>query len=420
MSFVTLRVVIQSDIVPRHFKIYNAGMPASSQRNSMKLGTWLFCSFVALIAISISGILLWTSMTSSTMAGCGTASTCSQVLASPWSHVLGVPVSLFAVCVYTLMLMMLWHVRSGTRANASTQRSAAWLLAMCSVAVIAAVIWFMGLQVFVIGAACAYCIASHIAGVLAAGPLLWNFRSARQAGSFGVAAVVALIAVQLALPSSGGFQATRIGQGVLANFDEGTGSDRRVGLLDGLIVFKPAGLPHLGELDAPIVMAEVMDYTCPHCKQLHAQLETLRKRSDDAYLIVILPTPLSSTCNSNLKSTGKGHGAACAMATYMLGLWHQQPDLFEQTHDAVMRSDAYTLDEMKDVLQQALGEAPPQLTQESKEAAKKLIANNVKLQQRLGPGMPQLAVGSVLIRGRPYRIEDLAELIAESQANNRE
>lgn len=339
------------------------------------------------------------------------------MLSSRWSHVANLPVSIFAVGLYALMLLMLWHIRPGSKSRVSVHQSASALLVMSSVAVVVAVAWFAGLQAWVIGSWCRYCSASHVAGLVAAILLLQRLRFSKTAALPGMMGVVLLISLQVLLPAPG-FDVNRFNATHAVAFDIGKGDQRLVGLLDGTLIFKPSDVPHLGSLGASIVMAEIMDYTCPHCKELQEQLDTLQVRSGQSFLIMILPTPLSSACNPNLKATGPGHQDACRIATYMLQLWFENPVFFQEAHKTVMRSDAYTWTEVKAVIEQANGGSLPALSITSEKQAAELIERNVQLQQRLGPAMPQLAVGTILIRGRPYSVEELASVIDESQASD--
>src|SRR5690606_3513530 len=55
-------------------------------------------------------------------------------------------------------------------------------------------------------------------------------------------------------------------------FDTGPGMDRQLTLLRGAVRVEPHQFPVMGSPDAPVVIAEIYDYTCPHCRRLHSQL----------------------------------------------------------------------------------------------------------------------------------------------------
>src|SRR5947207_1786295 len=63
-------------------------------------GMLLLLRLLMLAAIGIAAYLAWTSLSGSSVAGCGPDSGCDQVLHSRWGYWFGIPVSLLALIIY--------------------------------------------------------------------------------------------------------------------------------------------------------------------------------------------------------------------------------------------------------------------------------------------------------------------------------
>ena len=122
----------------------------------------LLISLISIVAIGVSAYLVWASLQSQGVAGCGGSSMvdCDEVLSSRWSRWLGVPVSLFGLLTYLGILALAWP--------AAKQDSSRLLTLLLSLALMAAgsAAWFVGLQIFIVQSFCLYCIVVHLCGVL--------------------------------------------------------------------------------------------------------------------------------------------------------------------------------------------------------------------------------------------------------------
>src|SRR5262245_38011196 len=118
-------------------------------------------------AAGIAGYLLYVSMTEGALpAGCGQGSGCSEVLTSRWSAVFGIPVSAPAIAIYGTFLVATFFIGA---AIPSRVQALAWqLLLLLSTAIVAAAIWFIGLQFVDLGAICPWCMAEHALGAVLA------------------------------------------------------------------------------------------------------------------------------------------------------------------------------------------------------------------------------------------------------------
>jgi len=159
-------------------------------------------------ALIISGYLLLHTLNASTLAGCDGSSGCGEVLSSPWSHIGFIPVSIFAVVLYLLLLAL--------SIPGLTNRLGAYrfpVVLFLAVTVISGVIWFVSLQAFVIRAFCAYCMAAHILGASGAALLLVYTRKESKSvpakrnwipAGAGIAAFAGFALLQSLLPQRSG------------------------------------------------------------------------------------------------------------------------------------------------------------------------------------------------------------------------
>ena len=126
----------------------------------------------ATVALVVSGYLAYTTLTSSTVAGCsGSLFDCQSVLKSQWSRWFGVPVSVLAALTYVGLLGSLAATQTGSRQRRNTM----WLaVSALSLSAGLAAIWFISLQVFVLNHLCAYCLTAHGCGLLLAMMILFK------------------------------------------------------------------------------------------------------------------------------------------------------------------------------------------------------------------------------------------------------
>lgn len=162
----------------------------STNLNSVSLGrrSLIGIRCLAATALAVSGYLSWITLTHGTVAACSDASShiaCDHVLRSPWSRWLGIPVSLFGFAVYFLILLLSGLVTSSGTNERSTEKarrgpdSSLGILVGLATIASGSAFWFLGLQVFVIGRFCLYCIAVHVCGIAIAVILVANRWSER-------------------------------------------------------------------------------------------------------------------------------------------------------------------------------------------------------------------------------------------------
>lgn len=356
---------------------------------------------VSVSAAALSAMLLYQSLSGADVPGCGAGSSCDEVLSSPWSKVLGIPVAAPAILVYLAALAATFLVTSASLRT----RSLGWrVLIFASLLAAAAGVWFTTVQVMHLGQLCKWCTATHAHGVvlailvLVAAPLSREHGRVSPAGAGllvvgACAAVVALAAVQTLSPTST-MRVYRLKEGVSTGLD-------------------PAQQPILGDPAAETVLVELFDYNCPHCRKLHHFLEQARQRYGEQLAIVPLPVPLDADCNFLVKETEPRFGTSCELATTALAVWRAKPAAFAAFHGWAMSGDTPpTPEEALDhavslVGADAMGEAllDPRI--------KEMLTSHARLFSLIGGNLPQIVAPEGLIFGRPEEAQELFQSLED-------
>jgi uncharacterized membrane protein len=126
---------------------------------------------LAWLAFGVSTYLAWTAITNTPVAGCSVGSHhgCDTVLSSTWSKWLGVPVAVPGLACYATLAGL--SVLLGVQSSAGRWISTALIL-LATVAA-GASLWFIALQLFVIGDFCRYCLAADICGIALGAIAAW-------------------------------------------------------------------------------------------------------------------------------------------------------------------------------------------------------------------------------------------------------
>ncbi len=302
--------------------------PAQSVHRPITPGNRWFLSGAVLAAAgaaAITGYLLVVSLASwGQPLGCGSGSGCAEVLGSRWAEVLGIPVSaaalgvdlaVIALCVLALTRNVGWETRP---------------LAVLAGCLLAAAIWFLGLQWFAVGAFCPWCVAAHALGVLSALLILAGLPQSIPRTLPHLLTGVLLGAVLAGLQVWGPQPVREMG--VVAGAQgqvRGEAGARQLTFLDGALEFELDEVPRLGPVDAPHVIVVLNDYCCPHCREAHNQLLEALAKSPGELAIVLLPAPLDADCNPAEEETSPRFEDSCELAELALALWRVDPQAFE-------------------------------------------------------------------------------------------
>jgi len=111
---------------------------------------------VAFCAVGLADSLYLTFFEANAIASCGPSASlgCASVLASSYSRLLGMPISLLAAIWF---LVMAW--------NQALRQPSYWLTVLLSALGLLAIAYLIYVELFLLGAFCAYCTLGHISGL---------------------------------------------------------------------------------------------------------------------------------------------------------------------------------------------------------------------------------------------------------------
>jgi uncharacterized membrane protein len=304
-------------------------------RQSWPWWRWTLTGLSAL-ALALSAYLGWHYLTGGPVIGCGSGSSCDEVLSGRWSSVGGVlPVSGLAAGTYLAMLVASLFI--GPKTDAPVRRLAWRAMVVLVGAAAGSAVWFTILQKWVVGAFCPYCMAAHIIGVLLAALVLWrapgqfgddstevalknaapNAATTRRVS--GALPAISLVSVGLAL--AGILAACQIG------FPPPTVS-RGGESQNNLTAIDPHATPLVGSPDAPYVVTLLFDYKCSHCQQLHFMLDEAIRRHGGKLAFALCPTPLNTKCNPYVPRDVEEFKDSCELARVALAVWLARREAF--------------------------------------------------------------------------------------------
>ena len=310
--------------------------PSTVPASPTRWTRWSLCLF-SLLGCGVAAYLLSVSLAHRDLpAGCGQGSGCDEVLNSRWSQVFGVPVSGPAVAVYAGLLFSTLFL--GPRKSPVQRRTAWTALILLAVVLVGSGIWFVVLQLAVIGAVCPWCLGEHGLGLLVAAIVFSSAPLARTQSPANDSETTPSLSIGRVL-GSGGIGVALVGGLALAqtlveyhppqvqrlpageNADTGPGPDRLISVLNGRLTLVPHDLPLLGSADAPKLLVVLFDYCCPHCWATHGYLLDGLAAHKDELAVLLLPTPLNSKCNPYWEQTEPRFEHACELARLALAVW---------------------------------------------------------------------------------------------------
>jgi protein-disulfide isomerase/uncharacterized membrane protein len=243
---------------------------------------------------------------------------CDTVVTSPYGMLLGVPVSIWALGFYALLLVVTLRVTSMHAVRRDRARADAFALAVAGALFSA---YLAGISVFVLKTVCVLCAGLYVVSAVSlaaawfeAWPLRqaatrlrerWDSLRSRPALSIGAgAAVIGVFAVSGWLGAQTRLTREQVLQSNPQFFDWYTSQP---------IVETPlAGGHSQGAEKAPIQLDEFSDFECPHCAQAYVTLKDLLPRYQSQIRFTYHHFPLSDECNDAM--TQRGHEHACHAA----------------------------------------------------------------------------------------------------------
>lgn len=365
---------------------------------------------------------------------------CDTVLNSEWATWFGVPVSLLGAGAY-LLLVAGFFLKP-------RQEVWTWLRvpAFC-IALSAA--WFIYLQsVRLDGAFCMWCMSEHAIGLtvlfllLLYGPAAVNHRHRvvlpgldeadvpRETGPLippgpTVAAawmMAALPAAVLVLGQSLDSHTyavqgrNLIGSVTEGRYDEAGEAEEAYEMFDGRVRLVPSKHPVIGRVNAPYVVVEVVDYTCPRCARFNKLLPEARRLLGVDYAFMVVTSPQSHYCNKHYaqefnNTTDAMHENACELAELAHAVWIVNPGRFETFHEWLFEHHA-ELREMPDLARRRAEELVGKAALDAAFGtgrAPSLVQRDVEIVQALGAGpLPGLYTPHAHFKGIPEAADTLA------------
>lgn len=328
---------------------------------------------LVVVAMSISAYLAYGAMTGDRVVGCGPDSGCDQVLTSKWAYWLNIPVSVFALMTYSVMLGA--SFRLSLKRDAKVQRVTwAWLVGGAMV-VFGAAAWFVGIQAFVLKSFCAYCMTAHACGALASilifvnaplrgsdakpweleklvfiaprvfrriaavavvllavliyGQVKFERKTMVLKPALGTTNSVALVTNAIPEPPKPVVAATNPPTPAPVTVSTPTNSSpaapavakRMLPIYGGRFELDVTDLPIIGSPTNQHVIVSLFDYTCHHCRSMHPLLTEAQRMFSNQLAIVSLPMPLDPLCNPTMRRANPSHTNACALAKLSLAVW---------------------------------------------------------------------------------------------------
>lgn len=279
---------------------------------------------LALAGFALNLYLLSWRIAEGGITGCGGGS-CEQVLASRWSAVFGVPVTVFGALVYAGLMVSLspWGSR---------------LTLPLVGAILGAVFWFILVQAVFIGKFCPWCLAAHGVGlaVVCVSVIRGGFSgSLKNLAMWGYAAFLVIGLVQVYGPVPATHRIDDTPSAAPASV-QARGDGRKASFVDGRKSFDVSAFPRLGSPDAKHVMAEYFDFQCPSCRIMSGYLAALVAKHPAEICVLLMPVPLDPVCNEAFVPGDVGHPDSCELTRIALAVWRENPDAYPALHQAFL------------------------------------------------------------------------------------
>lgn len=262
---------------------------------------------LAALGLAISAYLAAVGLTAAGLPiGCGAGGGCASVLGSRWAGSWGVPVGVPAAALWVLALIA-----------AAARMRGVLAFAACGAAI--AALWFVVVQLAVVGAICPWCMADHLIA-LAFAAVVFGGRLASPRG-VPCAAAVAACAIVIAGQFAVVYRPGKVGL-------LGAGQAGGAGITVAGFEFGPGDAPSWGAADGEATIVLLADYACPHCRATHGYLAELLAAAPRRFRILVAPVPMDHRCNRTLASTEPRFEHSCELAQLAIALWRADATRF--------------------------------------------------------------------------------------------
>ncbi len=309
---------------PKQRPIAQPSAESATWNDPPRWSTWLLggAAFAGIVLASISTWvhheITHSSVGYTSFCNFSIAVNCDTVVTSPYGKLVGVPVSVWAIGFYALLLSLALRAAGSDPLRRDRARADALAMAVAGGLFSA---YLAGISAFVLKTVCVLCAGLYVVSVTslaaawfaarplraAAKRLLERWHSMRNRPTLSIA--VASVAITLFVLSGWLGAQTRLtrAQVLQSNpqfFDWYTSQP---------IVETPIeGGYSQGPEKAPIQLVEFSDFECPHCAQAYVTLKDLLPRYQNEVRFTSHHFPLSNECNAAI--TQRGHEHACQAA----------------------------------------------------------------------------------------------------------
>ncbi|MEO5714800.1 MAG: vitamin K epoxide reductase family protein [Luteolibacter sp.] len=311
-------------------------MNHSSASPNARPAPWLLDFVILVLALAgfaVNLLLLVRRVTDMDLgiAGCSGGSACEEILASPWSQVFGVPVTVFGLIVYSGVMFSLAH---------TGQRLFAPLLGVIA----GAAVWLVFAQAVLLGKFCPWCMGAHALGavVVLLGLVRLGMGEGGGTGRVVFWGAVTFFSIGLSqlygpLPATHQIKAVTAPAVSEPAGIHARGAGRKVSFANGGRTYNVSALPHIGAEEARHVLVEYFDYQCPACQTMSGYISALVAKHPRDVCVIMLPVPLDGGCNRAMVPLDAGHPGSCEYARLALAVWKSYPVGFTEFHEKALK-----------------------------------------------------------------------------------
>lgn len=177
--------------------------------------------------------------------------------------------------------------------------------------------------------------------------------------------------------------------------------------------------PLIGSADAKLVIVEMFDYTCPHCRANHKSVKGAKDQIGEDLAILALSVPLNSDCNSTVQASNPIHADACELSRLSVAVWRVAPEKFAEFHEWLFSGDSAPTARAAKLQAESLVTKEKLDAELAKDIAKKYVAKQVELYKMAGAGnIPKLLFPKTTVVGKVETADALIRII-EQQSTQR-
>ena len=258
-------------------------------------------ALLSIIAIGLSLWLCWQTANTSSIQGCGPDSSCSNVLNSPWSRFIHIPVSYLGLVIYLALLGCIILINSAKNTDTTRQPKVTFIATTICFLILLGAIWFTLAQAFLIKSFCLFCCFTHASASLAAIftllALSSKHKQAQIKNSSKLAAIllatltiVSFAAIQSLFPTyPKGYKQTLTGNLI---FKE---NPYFISFYNDSLILEKSKLPPTVVSKKERHLVLLSDYTCPHCLEQHLNILKNKEKIAEYSNISFLPAYQNSS-----------------------------------------------------------------------------------------------------------------------------